>query len=161
MPYLAQFWRFSFFFDLFGSSQSDLVQSKEVDDIIIGAGCAHSFCASQNTVPSKVYHKLWFEMKSTTQWVGYFETISGHFFGNYINISHKTEVLIVVLMCLTYLNPYLIKNYDIKHNFCHFCFFQFCKKKNWKITTHKWPFYDHFWPFFCQFFTKLRFWWSF
>ena len=58
MPYLAQFWRFSFFFDLFGSSQSDLVQSKEVDDIIIGAGCAHSFCASQNTVPSKVYHML-------------------------------------------------------------------------------------------------------
>ena len=44
------------FFDLFGSSQSDLVQSKEVDDIIIGAGCAHSFCATQNTVPSKVYH---------------------------------------------------------------------------------------------------------
>ena len=43
------------FFDLFGSSQSDLVQSKEVDDIIIGAGCAHSFCATQNTVPSKVY----------------------------------------------------------------------------------------------------------
>ena len=40
-------------------------------------------------------------------------------------------------------------------------FFQFCKKKNWKITTHKWPFYDHFWPFCCQFFTKLRFWWSF
>ena len=26
------------------------VQSKEVDDIIIGAGCAPSFCASQNTV---------------------------------------------------------------------------------------------------------------
>ena len=89
-------------------------------------------------------------MKSTTQWVGYFETISGHFFGNYINISHKTEVLIVVLMCLTYWNPYLIKNYNIKHNFCHFCFFQFCKKKNWKITTHKWPFFDHFWPFFGQ-----------
>ena len=96
-------------------------------------------------------HKVRFETKSTTQWVGYFETISGHFFGNYINISHKTEVLIVVLMCLTYLNPNLIKNYDIKHNFCHFCFFQFCKKKNWKITTHKWPFYDYFWPFFCQF----------
>ena len=56
-------------------------------------------------------------------------TISGHFFGNFINISHKTEVLIVVLMCLTYLNPYLIKNYDIKHNCRHICFFQFCKKK--------------------------------
>ena len=66
-------------------------------------------------------------------------------------IKLRFLVLIVVLMCLTYLNPNLIKNYDIKHNFCHFCFFQFCKKKNWKITTHKWPFYDHFWPFFCQF----------
>ena len=78
------------------------------------------------------------------------------FFGNYINISHKTEVLIVLLMCLTYLNPYLIKNYDIKHNFCHFCFFQFCKKKNWKITTHKWLFYDHFWPFFANFITNFH-----
>ena len=46
--------------------------------------------------------KLWFETKSTTQWVAYFETISCHLFGNYINISHKTEVLIVVLMCLTF-----------------------------------------------------------
>ena len=71
----------------------------------------------------KKVHKLWFEMKSTTQWVGYFKTISGHFFGNYINISHRTEVLTVILICLTYLNPYLIKNYDIKHNFCHFQFF--------------------------------------
>ena len=68
-------------------------------------------------------HKLRFEMKSTTQWVGYFETISGHLFGNYINISHKTEVLVVFLMCLTYSNLYLIKKYDIKHNFCHLCFF--------------------------------------
>jgi hypothetical protein len=33
-------------------SQSN--QSKEVDDIIIGAGCADSFCASQNTVPSDI-----------------------------------------------------------------------------------------------------------
>ena len=99
--------------------------------------------------------KLWFEMKSTTQRVGYFETISCHFFGNYINISHKTEVLTVILMCSTYLNPYLIKNYNIKHNFCHFQFFQFCKKNNWKITTHKWPFYDHFWPFFCQLHNQL------
>ena len=92
----------------------------------------------------KLLYKVRFETKSTTQWVGYFETISGHFFGNYINISHKTEVLIVILMCLTYLNPYLIKNYDIKHNFCHFCFFQFCKKK--KLKNHNsqmailWPF---------------------
>ena len=67
--------------------------------------------------------KLWFEMKSTTQRVGYFNSISGHFFGNYINISHKAEVLTVILMRLTYLNPYLIKNYNTKHNFCHIQFF--------------------------------------
>ena len=30
-------------------------------------------------------------------------------------------------------------------------YFQFCKKKTWKFTTHKWPFYDHFGPFFCNF----------
>ena len=109
--------------------------------------------------------KLRFETKSKTQWVGYFETISGHFFDNYINISHKTEVLIVVLMRLTYLNHYLIKNYDIKHNFCHFCFFQFCKKK--KLKNHNsqmailWPFLAIFLPSTYTTFTKLRFWWSF
>ena len=67
--------------------------------------------------------KLWFKMKNTTQRVGYFKTISGHCFGNYIHMSHKTEVLAVILMRLTYLNPYRIKNYDIKHNFCHIKFF--------------------------------------
>ena len=36
--------------------------------------------------------KVRFETKSTTQWVGYFETISDHFFGNYINIFHEIEV---------------------------------------------------------------------
>ena len=90
--------------------------------------------------------KVRFEMKSTTQWVGYFETISGHFFGNYINISHKTEVLIVVLMCLTYWNPYLIKNYNIKHNFCHFCFFQFCKKKSQLTNGYFMTISGHFLP---------------
>ena len=35
-------------------------------------------------------------------------------------------------MCLMYLNPCLVKNYYIKHNFCHFQFFQFCKKKTEK-----------------------------
>ena len=94
-------------------------------------------------------YNLWFEMKSTTQWVGYFKTTSGHLFGNYINISHKTEVLIVISMCLTYL-PYLIKNYNKNTIFVISQGFQFCKKKPWKITTHKWPFHDHFLPFFFQ-----------
>ena len=31
-------------------------------------------------------------------------TISGHFFANYIKIFHKTEVLMVILMCLLGLN---------------------------------------------------------
>ena len=92
------------------------------------------------------HNKLRLEMKSTTQLVGYFETISGHFFGNYINISHKTEVLTVFLMCLTYLNPYLIKNYDIKHNFCHFCFFQFCKKKSQLTNGYFMTISGHFLP---------------
>ena len=39
-----------------------------------------------------VNSKLWFETKSTTQWLGYFETISGHFIGNYNNISHKNDL---------------------------------------------------------------------
>ena len=95
--------------------------------------------------------KVRFETKSTTQWVGYFETISGHFFGNYINFSHKTEVVIVILMCLTCWNPYSIKRYNMKHNFCYFCFFNFVRKKKWKITTHKWLFYDHFWPFLANY----------
>ena len=99
--------------------------------------------------------KLWFKMKSSTQWLCYFKTISGHFFGNLINISHKTEILAVILMCPTYLNLYLIKNCDIKHNFVISSFFQFCKKNNWNITTHKWPFYDHFWLFFCELHKQL------
>ena len=77
----------------------------------------------------KYDNKLWFEMKSTTQWLCYFKTISGHFFGNFINISHKNKIL-VVMMGPNYLNPHLINNYDIKHNFVISSFFQFCKKKN-------------------------------
>ena len=78
---------------------------------------------------------------------GHFITISGHFFANYINIFHKTEVLMNIFWCQKYLNLNWIKDYDIKHNFSWFHFFQFCKKKKWKFRPHKWLFYDHFWPF--------------
>jgi hypothetical protein len=37
--------------------------------------------------------KLCFETKSTKLGVGHFTSISGHFFANYINSFHKTEVL--------------------------------------------------------------------
>ena len=68
-------------------------------------------------------------MKSTTQRVGYFKTISCHFFGNYINISHKTEVLTIILVCITYLNSYFIKKNLMKHNFCHLKYFSILLEK--------------------------------
>ena len=53
---------------------------------------------------------------------GHSMTISGHFFVNYMNIFHKTEISTVILRCLTYLNLNWIKSYNIKHKFFHFCF---------------------------------------
>ena len=78
---------------------------------------------------------------------GHFITISGHFFANYINIFHKAEVLMNIFRWQKYLNLNWIKDYNRKHNFSWFHFFQFCKKKKWKFMPHKWLFYDHFWPF--------------
>ena len=52
-------------------------------------------------------------------------TISGHFFVNFINIFHKTEISTVIFRCLTCLNLNWIKNYNIKHKFSHF--WVFCK----------------------------------
>ena len=86
------------------------------------------------------------EMKRTRLWVGHFNTISGHFFANYINSFPKTEVLAVILKCPTYSNLNWIK---ITLFFAS-SFLQFCKKKTWKFMTHKWPLYDYFWPFFRQ-----------
>ena len=50
------------------------------------------------------------ETKSTTQSVGHFSIGSGHFFAHYINIFQKSEVLTVILKCLTCLNLNWIKN---------------------------------------------------
>ena len=53
----------------------------------------------QNTFAvTKLIHKDWPIKKMTTYEFGYFITIFGHFFANYIYISHKTEVLMVILM---------------------------------------------------------------
>ena len=58
-----------------------------------------------------------------------FTTLSGHFFANYMNIFHKTEVQTVNLRCLTDLNPNLFKSYDTKCQHFHFPFFAILKKK--------------------------------
>ena len=55
--------------------------------------------------------------KDTTFRVGYFTTISVHFFANYIYIFHKTEVQIFILRCLTSLNSNWKRSYDINHKF--------------------------------------------
>ena len=44
---------------------------------------------------------------------GHFFTICGHFYGNYIDIFHKTEFQTVILRCLEFLNIDSIKSYDI------------------------------------------------
>ena len=62
--------------------------------------------------------KEWLKMKMTKLWIGYFMTISCHFFTNYINNFHKTEDLRVILVCPIYKNINWIKSYDINNNFC-------------------------------------------
>ena len=45
---------------------------------------------------------------------GHFRTISGHFFANYMNIFHKTEIQTVILRCLMSLKLNRCKSYDTK-----------------------------------------------
>ena len=61
----------------------------------------------------KFCHKLCFETKSTKLRVGLFKGISGHFFANYINRFHKTEVLTVISMGPTCENLIWTKKYNI------------------------------------------------
>ena len=69
----------------------------------------------------------------------HFMTISAHFFGNYINIFHKTEIQTVNLRCLRSLNLNWYKIYDKKHKNAKntkdenlgFCT-ELQKKKKWK-----------------------------
>ena len=56
-------------------------------------------------------------------------TFSGHFFAICMLIFHKTEVLTVILRCLTGLAYDWIKHYDIKCKYFHFFFcVWFCTK---------------------------------
>ena len=75
--------------------------------------------------------KDWSETKRTMLGVGHCTTISGHFFDNYINSFHKTEVLTVILVSPTYKNLNLNQKlwHKSQFSFC-FCFFNFVRKKN-------------------------------
>ena len=60
---------------------------------------------------------------------GCFTTISGHFFGNYMTIFHKTEVQTVILRCLTGLNHDWFKSW-LKMQIFLFPFFCNIVEKN-------------------------------
>ena len=52
----------------------------------------------------------------------HFMSISGHFFANYLDNFHKTEVLMVILRCIVCLHPNWIKSNNmilVKTYFCH------------------------------------------
>ena len=56
-------------------------------------------------------------------------TISGHFFAICMFLFHKTEVLTVILRCLTGLTYDWLKSYDTKGKYFHFfVFLWFCTK---------------------------------
>ena len=55
---------------------------------------------------------LHFDLKETTFAFGHFTTIYGHFFANYIDIFHKTEIQTVILRCLVCKNLNWIKSYN-------------------------------------------------
>ena len=67
--------------------------------------------------------KDWSETKRTMLGVGHCMTISGHFFDNYINSFHKTEVLTVIWKDPTCRNLNWIKSYDINCNSFYFLLF--------------------------------------
>ena len=66
--------------------------------------------------------------------------ISVHFFANYMNIFHKTEIQAVILRCIVGLNPNWIKSNDMNHNFVFVSIFQFCMKKRENLQL----IYGHF-----------------
>ena len=69
-----------------------------------------------------------------------FRTSSGHFFANYMNIFHKTEVQTVILRCLTGLKLNWLKSYDTKCKHFHFHFFAILSKKNSIVFFAFWVF---------------------
>ena len=56
-------------------------------------------------------------------------TISGHFFALCMFLFHKTEVQMVILGCLTALNPNWFTSYDTKSKYFHFRFVVILLKK--------------------------------
>ena len=76
---------------------------------------------------------------------GYFTTISGHFFANCIFIFHKTEVQMVILMCLSGLKSDWFKGYNTKSKYFHFHFFAILCNEN--VVKKTWTSFK---------FTKLR-----
>jgi hypothetical protein len=69
-------------------------------------------------------------------YIGHFTTLSGHFFANYINIFHKIELQMVILMCPTCQNLIGIKSCYIKHNFLFFANFKKNTENLWHINGH-------------------------
>ena len=63
-------------------------------------------------------------------------TFSGHFLAIRMFIFHKTEVLTVILRCLTGLTYYWFKSYDTKRKYFHFFFFcDFVQKQTFATFT--------------------------
>ena len=56
-------------------------------------------------------------------------------------IFHKTEVVTVILRCLTGLNLDWFKSYGLRCSLR----LRACLANLKKIATNKWPFYDHIW----------------
>ena len=92
---------------------------------------------------------------------GLYMNFSVHFFIICVFVVHKTEVLTVILRCLTGQTLDWIKRYGLR-----------CNLRPWlssanskEIVADKKPFLGHIWPFFLpitrSYFTKLRFRWSF
>ena len=87
---------------------------------------------------------------------GHFMTISGYFFVNYINIFHKTEIQMIILMCLVCKNFIWIKSYNkilVKISFFHAwkCIISglVCRSEFWHLRRNpalvfsKWLFFQN------------------
>ena len=61
---------------------------------------------------------------------------NGHFFGNYINIFHKTEIQLVILRCLVCKNLNWIKSYNII--LIKIFFFSCLKMHHFRASLPKW-----------------------
>ena len=70
--------------------------------------------------------------KTVLKWMSLYKRplydLSGLFFAVCMFIFHKTEVLTVILRCLTGLTHDWFKSYDTKRKYFHFFFLKFCTK---------------------------------